>query len=168
MALVIEDGTLVAGANSFVTRAEIIAYAAARGITIADEDATDILAINAMDYLWTLCFKGDPVEATQTTPFPRMGLVDGDTADDYVHTIPAGVKNAQLQLALDSNAGIDLLRSTNPTPALKRSKVGPIEREFFAPNSLTLDGTAPLTVATAWLAPFVCNGGAFGLKTIRV
>lgn len=168
MALVIEDGSLIAGANSFVTRAEVIAYAAARGVTIPDEDASDVLAIKGMDYLWSLCYKGDLVSETQSTPFPRSGLVDGDTADDYEHTIPAGVKNAQLQLALDVNAGIELTASANPSATLKRSKVGPIEREFFEPGSLTLDGKAPLTVANAWLAPFLCNGGAFTLKTVRV
>lgn len=168
MALVIEDGTLVAGANSLVSRAEIIAYAAARGVTIADEDASDVLAIKAMDYLWTLCYKGDPVDEAQTTPFPRMGLVDGDTADDYVHTIPAGMKNAQLQLALDAANGVSLTASASPDAELKRSKVGPIEEEFFAPGSATLDGSPPLTVANAWLAPFLCNGGGFSLKTVRV
>lgn len=168
MALVIEDGSIVASANSFVTRAEIIAYAAARGVTIADEAASDVLAIKAMDYLQTLCYKGDPVDEAQTTPFPRMGLVDGDTTDDYEHSIPAGIKNAQLQLALDANAGIILTASANPTADLKRSKVGPLEREFFAPASLTLDGSAPLTVAKALLAPFLCDGGAFTLKTVRV
>lgn len=167
MALVIEDGTLVAGANSFVTRAEIIAYAAARGITIADEDASDVFAIQAMDYLWSLCYKGDLVDTAQTTPYPRMGLVAGDTADDYVHTIPAGMKNAQLQLALDAKNGIVLTASANPSGTLKRSKVGPIEREFFEPGSMTLDGRPPLTVANAWLAPFLCNEGGFSLKTVR-
>lgn len=167
MALVIEDGTLIAGATSLVTRAEIIAYAAARGVTIPDDESADVLAIKAMDYLWSLCYKGSTVDAAQTTPFPRMGLVDGDTVDGYVYTIPAGMKNAQLQLALDVFNGVDLTPSANPTANLKRSKVGPLEREFFEPGSLTLDGSAPLTVASAWLAPFLCDG-AFSLKSIRV
>lgn len=169
MALVIEDGTIVAGANSFVTRAEIIAYAQSRGKVLADEEATDVYAILAMDYLWTLCFKGDLVSPTQTTPYPRMGLVDGDTDPDYVHTIPDGIKNAQLQLSLDSANGITLTASTNPTGEIKRRKVGPIEREYFPGGSGTLDGSPPLTVATSWLVPFLCDGGgAFTLKTVRV
>lgn len=168
MALVIEDGSIVAGANSLVSRAEIIAYAAARGITIPDEDATDVLAIKGMDYLWTLCYKGDLVDPAQSTPFPRSGLIAGDTAEGFEYEIPVGMKNAQLQLALDVHAGIDLSPSGNPEAALQKSKVGPIEETFFAPGSSTLDGSPPLTVATAWLAPFLCNGGAFTLKTVRV
>lgn len=168
MALVVEDGSLVAGANSFVARAEVIAYAAARGVTIADDDSADVLAIKAMDYLWSLCYKGDLADEAQTTPFPRSGLIDGDTVDGYAFTIPAGVKNAQLQLSLDVHSGINLTPSANPTADLKRSKVGPLEREFFDPfsRSLTLDGKAPLTVASAWLAPFLCDG-AFSLRSVR-
>lgn len=166
MALVIEDGTLVAGANSFVTRAEIIAYAAARGVVLPDEDATDINAILAMDYLWSLCYKGEQVEETQTTPFPRKGLIAGDEAEDFDYEIPVGMKNAQLQLSLDAANGIILTASANPSGELKRSKVGPIEREFFEGGSFTLDGRPPLTVANAWLAPFLCSGG-FVLKTVR-
>lgn len=167
MALVIEDGSQVAGANSFVTRAEIIAYAAARGVTLPDDETTDFHAVKAIDYIWSQCLKGDLVSDTQTVPFPRSGLEDGDTAEDYVYTIPAGIKNAQLQLALDSGNGINLNASANPTAELKRSKVGPIEREFFAPGVLTLDGSPPLTVAKAWLAPFLCNDGGSLLKTVR-
>jgi hypothetical protein len=159
MALVVEDGTLVANANSFVTRAEIIAYAAARGVTLEDDASTDVLGIKAMDYLWTLCLKGTLVEDA-TTPYPRTGLVTGDTAEDYVHSIPNSIKQAQLQLALDVHNGVDLTPSGNPVEgAITRSKVGPIEDEFFAPGTLTLDGSAPLTVAMSWLAPHLCSTG---------
>lgn len=168
MALVIEDGSIVAGANSFVTRAEIIAYAAARGTTIANEDASDVFAILAMDYMWTLCLKGELVDPTQTTPFPRKGLIAGDEAPGFTYEIPHGVKTAQLQLAMDAANGIILTASVNPSGDLKKSKVGPIEEEFFEAQSLTLDGQPPLTVANAWLAPFLCDGGGFSLKTVRV
>lgn len=166
MALVIEDGTIVAGANSFVTRAEVIAYASARGVTLPDTEATDVHAVNAMDYLWSLCFRGSPVDPDQPLMFPRKGLLDGDDLPGYEYTIPAGIKQAQLQLALDSANGIKLLASSNPAAEVKRVKVGPLEREFFAPPSLTLDGTPPLELATALLKPFVCND-AMLLRTIR-
>lgn len=166
MALVIEDGTLVAGATSFVSRAEIIAYAAARGVTLPDDETTDVLAIKVMDYLWSLCYKGTQVDAAQATPFPRMGLVAGDDVAGFAYEIPTGIKNASLQLALDVHNGVDLTPSAAPSAQLKRSKVGPLEREFFAPGAEALDGP-PLTVASAWLAPFLCDG-AFSLKTIRV
>lgn len=166
MALVIETGDIVAGANSFVTRAAVIAYAAARGVTLPDTDETDVHATNAVDYLRTQCFRGELVDLAQPLMFPRKGLLDGDDLPGYEYTIPAGIKQAQLQLALDSANGIKLLASSNPAAEVKRVKVGPLEREFFAPPSLTLDGTPPLELATALLKPFVCND-AMLLRTIR-
>ncbi len=165
MALVIEDGTLVAGANSFSTRDEWIAYAATRGVTIPDADAQDKNLILAMDYLWSICLKGELVDDDQTTPFPRKGLVEGDTADDWVYTIPQRMKNAQMQLGLDVFNGIDLTPSGGASEQLKRSKIGPIEEEFFerTADDLALD----LVVANAWLAPYLCAVG-FSLTTIRV
>lgn len=166
MALVIETGAIVAGATSFVTRSEIVAYAAARGVTLPDESTTDVHAIAAMDYLRTQCFRGELVDLAQPLMFPRKGLIDGDTVDGYEHTIPAAIKQAQLQLALDSANGVVLVASRNPAAELKRVKVGPLEREFFAPPSLTLDGTPPLELATALLKSFVCLDGTI-LRTIR-
>lgn len=161
MALVIEDGSLVASANSFVTRGEIIAYAAERGITLPDDETTDVLAIRAMDYLRTLCLKGD---AAGLLPFPRTGLETGDTAEDYVLTIPFVIKLAQMQLALDASNGIDLTPSNTPELILKRSKVGPIEEEFFAPGA-PLDGP-PLLLAVSFLDPYLCAQG-MALTTMR-
>lgn len=168
MALVIEDGSLVAGANSFVTRAEVIAYASARGVVLPDEDATDTFPILAMDYILIQCYKGEPVDPSQPLPFPRKGLIAGDEDRGFAYEIPVGIKNAQLQLSLDAANGIILTASSNPDSALKRTKVGPIEEEFFEGVSLTLDGRPPLTVANAWLAPFLCVDGGFRLKTVRV
>lgn len=50
--LVVEDGTGAdPSANSYASRATIIAYAAMRGTVVADVDASDVFAIKAMDYL---------------------------------------------------------------------------------------------------------------------
>ena len=50
MALVIEDGSRVAGANSYVTLAEARAFASARGVTLSAVDATlEPFVIKAFD-----------------------------------------------------------------------------------------------------------------------
>jgi len=166
MALIVEDGTVVTGATSFVTEAEIIAYAAARGVVIPDDAAATLHAIKAMDYFRTLCFRGDVVAIDQELPFPRMGLVDGDTAEDYAHTIPRNIKQAQAQLAVDSFGGIVLTPSGALDPQLSKVKVGPLEREFYeVAGGLGLEPR--LVVAMAYLSPHLCDAGSFGLKTVR-
>lgn len=164
MALVIEDGTLVAGADSFVTRAEIIAYAAARGVTVADADASDVFAIAAMDYLWAQSFCGTLVGA-QTTPFPRKGLEDGDDADDYVYSIPEAIKVAQLHLAFEAAQGKTLLAGAGAGQLLKSRKVGPMTREFFAPGEGGNAATISSPLVDAMLSPYICSG--FVLRTVR-
>lgn len=170
-ALIIEDGSVVAGANSYVTAQEIVDYAKLRGVTVAnDSDQADILAIKAMDYLNIQCFTGEQVEpGVQPLPWPRKCVVPGDTADGYVYSIPPNLKIAQTQLALDVFNGLDLTPSGAATLQLARSKVGPIEREFHANTTMTGSADeARLTVANALLAPLLCGQGGFTLSTVRV
>lgn len=166
MALVVENGTIVDGANSIVSRAGVISYALARGVVLADDETTDIAIIQAMDYLWTLCFKGIQ-HPDASTPFPRIGLVEGDLAVDYVHTIPAGMKRAVMQLALDVHNGIDLTPSGVAEAGIKKEKVGPIETEFYDPSSNGLGNDPRLVLALAWLGPFLCSDSGFALITVR-
>lgn len=166
MALVIEDGTLVAGANSFATRAELIAYAAARGKTLANDATTDGRALQAMDWLWAQDnFCGDLVSSEQTTPFPRKGVVEGDEEEDYVYSIPGAVKQVQLFLAFEASQGKTLISAIDASPLLKRRKVGPMEREFFGPNEGGGSVLYSSPTVTAMLAGVTCSG--FTLKTVR-
>ena len=76
MALIVEDGSLVESANSWVSRETFIAYALARGVTVADDAETDAKLIKACDYINGLepNLKGCLVERDQATAYPRSGL----------------------------------------------------------------------------------------------
>ena len=114
MALTIEDGTEVTGADSYTTDAEFVAYAAARGYTIgATETDRDILQIKAMDYLASIeqQFQGSRTSSTQELSFPRYNVVLNDftLASD---AIPQSLKNAQMELAYQANSGELLISET--------------------------------------------------------
>lgn len=164
MALVVEDGTGLANATSFVSRADYIAFAAARGVTIADEDATDVQLVKAMDYLLTRCYRGDPVNGNQGLPFPRrVENFDGTLAfpDDEV---PAGMKRGQMFAALAVRDGVNLQPVSAGGAAVKREKVGPIETEYD--TAMTYDAPSLPAVRSA-IAPYECGqGGRF--RTVRV
>jgi hypothetical protein len=173
MALIKEDGSIVSSANSYVTRAELIAYAIARGVTLADTDATDVLAIKAMDYLTMYDSKwaGDLVEpGVQTLAWPRTGAIPqgGKTAfpDDE---IPGNIVKAQMELALVANSGVDLLPTTNPaTGFVTREKVDVIETEYSEAVALQTFGQLPkVPLVDALLAPWMAGGG-MSLRTYRV
>lgn len=163
MAIIVETGAIVANANSYVSRAGYIAYALARGVTVPDEDSADVDLINAMDYLNIQCYIGKLVSPLQPLPWPRKGIIAGDEADDFEHTIPTNLINAQYQLALDSRSGIVLLPSRSADPQILKEKVGPIETTY-AEASFTPD----LPLASALLAPLLCGQGGFKLRTYRV
>lgn len=119
MTLTVETGAIVSGANSYVSRADAIAYAANRGVTLADSTATDAMLIKACDYLESFAnrYKGVPVDRDQPLAWPRYdAVIEGFSWSS--DEIPRQVINAQLAVLLEINAGDDPF---NPTPT-----VGPV------------------------------------------
>ena len=166
MALVIEDGSLVAGADSFVTVAEVRAFAEARAsdsnLPAADADVEPLVR-QAGDYIEALRddFQGAKITKDQSLQFPRYNVfVDGFEYD--ADEIPPVLKSAQCQLAIDASGGVDLQPTGDGQP-IKKEKVDVLETEYFTGSG------APqpvLTRARALLRPLLKNGGS--LSTVRV
>lgn len=134
MAIVVEDGTNVANANSFVTEAELTAYLSERGIV--PTGSLSVALIKAMDYIRSVesRLQGSRSYTSQRLPFPRTGLyLRGDEFPRY--SIPEEVKTAQMEAALQVVKGVDLMPTVVPGTAVKRKKIGPLEKEFFDPGS---------------------------------
>lgn len=125
MAIVVEDGSIVAGANSYVTVAELQAYATARGVTI-DGQAEKHLT-QAMDYIENLIFKGYKKTQDQPLQWPRMDVF----IDGYLwrsDEIPNELKNGLMQCAIAIHEGNDPLQDA--PRAVQRQKVDVIEVEY--------------------------------------
>jgi hypothetical protein len=139
MALIIEDGSIVAGANSFVTDAEFVAYAAARAVDIPATDAErEPLLILAVDYLFKKEEKmqGCRVSVEQMLMFPRSGVclfgfnVDSDA-------IPDNLKNAQMEAALYENVAELLINDQGQN--ISREKLDVMEIAYFSGGSTPSD-----------------------------
>jgi len=165
MTIIVEDGTLVDSANSFVTTDELREYAADRGTIITpDDDIVSPHLIKATDYLWALDgkFKGDKITQDQSMPFPRAGIVLSDGTTIAADHIPSAVARAQLELAFRSFLGTDVLPvRTADNPELKRKKIGPIEKEWFQGTAVTI-----LPIVIAFLEPYMRNVAP--LQVVRV
>jgi hypothetical protein len=150
MAIIVEDGTGVVGANSYVSVAELEAFAAARGITIVGDPET--LLIRAMDYIETLDYCGRKLNSVQSLQWPRYGVwVDGYPY--AVNTIPTELKNALMQTALSIDAGVDPL-STIPR-VIHSASVGPMSVTYQ-------DGSNTETIRSinAYISKLIaCHGG---------
>jgi len=181
MALIIEDGTGIEDANSYVTLAEFIDFASLRGVTLPVEASDqEILLIKASDYL--LMFEGDyqgkRKSSTQALSFPRLGLIIN--CDPYADDkIPQAVKNAQMQAGLEASKGVDLSPSTVKYPVYREKIEEAVERQFMTPRQLstTPDGSffsPEFPKVDAFIFPVLrgneCPGTESGawLKAVRI
>jgi hypothetical protein len=132
MALIVEDGSQVTSSNSYVSRADYIAYALDRGVTIADTSAADVQLLKAAEFIdeHEDNLKGWRVTRDQSMSFPRNNLY----IDNWYWSsteIPRQVTLCQMAYALDINSGIDIYNPPqNPNLFTKREKIDVIEVEY--------------------------------------
>ncbi|MGY2258120.1 DnaT-like ssDNA-binding protein [Pseudomonas sp. SDO55104_S430] len=129
MALVIETGAIVPGAESFASAAELVAYAANFGRVIpADTTAQEALLRRAALEMDAKPWKGRTVNRDQALAWPRMNVCrNGFTLPS--DSIPAQIKAGQMALATEIHAD-DLSPPEQRLGAISREKVGPLETEY--------------------------------------
>jgi hypothetical protein len=172
--LIVEDGTGVANAQSYVQATDVRAFAAARGIPVPSdttEGTAEIEAklISAMDYLETnICYQGIKTDSDQELSWPRKNVViEGSSYPD--NRIPKNLRLAQIRLAIEALNGAELLPtlSGRAEDYVVKEKVGPIETEFADPSGFS--GLATFTAVDALLKPLLgneCSSG-FSFKVTR-
>jgi hypothetical protein len=157
MAIIVETGAIVAGANSYVSEAELTTYATDRGLTLTATAA--VLLIKAMDYLETLNYIGTKKESTQSLQWPRINVtIDGFA---FLSTeIPKQLRAAQMALSVSIDAGADPLATIGRST--KREKVDVLEVEY-------MDGAAARAIISSVNAQLakLLSGGTFG-NTYRI
>ena len=141
-------------ANSYVTTAELSAYASQRGIVLNSADLESLL-FKSMDVLESKQYKSELLNDAQSTLFPRMGVA-----------IPRAIKQAQLMLAVAADTN-DLLSATTEQVA-KREKVDVIEVEYFE-NKDAVNGSPLLILVNELLAPYLAStrGVAMNVRVYR-
>jgi hypothetical protein len=170
MALVVEDGTGVADANSYIDLDDLEAYAAERGLTIATTDAdNEVFILRAMDYIEARPFQGKKYLADQALQWPRdLVYIDGYLIG--VDVIPANLKKAVSQLVIEQVSGVSLYpeaKTSTTVGNITRETVGPLTTEYSAMG--TVASTSPIKFASVelFLKPLL-SGCGNALQTIRV
>lgn len=158
--LIVENGSIIANANTYVTIAEYIAYAESLGVTVEDNDASKVQLIKASQYIDSKESQlyGDMVEKTQPLSYPRNNLVDLQNFTWGNDEIPTLVKKCQMSLALDIQAGEDLYNlSASAATGIKRERVeGAVEVEYAVSDSIRI---ARNSRSSSLLAALMKNGG---------
>ena len=170
--MIVEDGTIVAGANSFCTLIDARVFADARGLTLPTDDTElEQALIKATDYVSSLentkGYKGTRTDpATQELPWPRKDVdLYGETLDQ--NTIPQSLKNAVVSLTVDITAGIDF-QATQDGRLIIKEGVGPLQGEY-AYTSMTngsADVMATPTAALAFLQPLFKYGNTGFIQSV--
>jgi hypothetical protein len=174
MALVVEDGTGLANANSYASVNDADAYFADRGnqtwAAASDDDKSSAL-IGATDYIDTR-YAGQFIgsvefpETPQALAFPRTNMyswIYGTTLPDGV---PSGVVKATYEYAVrwltDRTLAPDpAFDSTNRLPTKTVEQVGPIREEYDYNQKAgaIYYNFRPWPYADALLKPYIRNSG---------
>lgn len=134
--ITVEDGTGVAGANSWQTIAQVREYAANRGVDLGtDDDVVAAWLIRAAQHMngFRSKFKGIKVYPAGTMQWPRAGVYI-DNVLVVAPAIPSEVLGAQAELVLALKNGAKLGESVigGVLPVI-REKVDVLEIEYATP-----------------------------------
>ena len=125
MAITVEDGTGKTDSNSYISSAELTAYATDRAITLTGGDE---IIYKAMDYVESQPFAGDKYTEEQALQWPRTGVYLYGFTVDY-NEIPQLLKDAVCEAAIAIDGG------ANPLATLGRTT----SSETVGPLSVTYD-----------------------------
>lgn len=166
MAIIVEDGTNIPNANSYVTVAELDNFALLRGYTLPVLEADrEVLLIKGTDYTESFrsSFQGQKTYSDQSLQWPRQPVyIDGYPISGA--SIPNDLKNAQMQAAIEVNlSGGDIQPNTGKN--IKKEKVDVIEVEYQ-------DGSGALYAPTypkvdTYIDPLLKVGGGLLVEPIR-
>jgi len=136
--IIIEDGTGIANANSYVSVAELRVFADGRGELLSiDNDVVARLLIQASDWIQAQeamgLLIGERAHDLQALAFPRKWSVYCESAYPLLdgNVVPINIKTTQSFLALSAARGLSLMPDFVSTDSIKREKVGPLETEYF-------------------------------------
>lgn len=166
MALVVETGAVVPGADSYVslTDARALAEKYGKALPVDDTEAEAALRNGAV-YVGlqepTMC--GRRVSAAQALAYPRQGvsLYGFPVAPD---AIPSQIITAQVLAAVEYGAGTDVRASTDGRTTSMERVEGAVTVGYF--NNGTTGATTTITAAMDALRPLLCgsvNGASFNV-----
>jgi len=170
MALIVEDGTGIAGANTYADLTDIRAYASDRGVTLSTDDvALEADVHKAMDHLEGLRarYQGWKTVATNALQFPRES-VKIDCVALANDAIPVELINAECQLVIEQHNGVDLA-PTRTEAFIIEDTTGPLTTKYSDKHGGGPGSVPDMITVDNLLAPlFSTCGQSRALRTIRV
>lgn len=128
MALIVEDGTVVSNANSYVSVTDANLYLADRGITVTVSEGQILRGADYVNSFRTRFkgFKLTPIASSMQWPRSYVVLDERLLPDG---TIPALIIDAQIEVALEIASNRDPHETTS-TRVIKKQKLDVLEVEY--------------------------------------
>ncbi len=191
MALIKEDGTIVAGANSYADEADADAFQTDRGRSAwleATTEVADAALVRATDYIegrFALLFLGQPLGDAQTLSWPRQGAIYVRTGNPFPDDeVPGDIVDATILYAdqvIGDGSDLETMTelSVNPTVSedgqikMKKEKVDVLEEVTEYGIGGQSGGTSalrtirPIPEADRLIRRWLRGGGVGGL-TVRI
>lgn len=137
--LIVEDGTGVADANSYISLADARSFAETRSLELPADDNEAILAlIQGFDYVESFrsLYGGVKAMCPQGTQFPRVGLkIDGCPVPET--QIPYEVRQAQVIAASVHSSGVDLVADADGKEVASERVEGAVQVSYFQTGNVT-------------------------------
>lgn len=191
--MIVEDGTGVAGANSYATAEEFVDFHTERGNTTlaeADTDQIEAALVKGTDYLtqkFRLLWKGSRALENQILDWPRRGVDVPDFFDPFFrdlsnvpisfqdtlfipeNEVPWEVKVATFLIAAETFSGALSTGVIQPSlgRVTKREKLGVLEVEYFDQTQGSGRQTTKYWNVEQTVEPFLALQRLFGGQLVR-
>lgn len=166
MTLIVEDGTGLPNAESYLSVTDYKAYCAARKYdltNIADDDIEAALR-KATDYIdGRYRFRDVKLSVSQALSFPRTAsAVDYD--GQVIPPVPRRLQHSTAELAFEAKDGSDLLPTVERGGAIKSETIGPLSTTYMdsatpGPGYLKIDNFLRPYIRLDMLPPIPANMG---------
>lgn len=141
MPLIVENGTMPPGANTFASVEDCNAWHGLRGLTVwpappgSGDDpqlaAKEAALVRAADYLNGLGWTGRRAKGGRVMAWPRIGAVDGDGFEIDENTVPEPVNSACCYLAGEVFGGADIQPILERGNRVQSESVGSLSTSYF-------------------------------------
>jgi hypothetical protein len=172
MALIVEDGTGLADADSYISLVDARAYALKYGYTLpVDDTQADIFMRKAALYvdLFEGSYSGERLVDTQALAWPRVNSYKCAGRDQIYlpsDAVPTEIQNAQVIAAHFYAAGVNVRANDDGLSIASEEVSGAVKVSYFDNNKT--GATIDLTEADDMLSNLLCGGSSLSLRTVRV
>lgn len=173
MPLIVENGSGLANADSYISLTDARTLAANYGWILPDGDTEAEIALrNGAAYvdLWEPKFSGKRLNNDQSLAWPRVDAhkcYGGNKVPIDSDVVPNEIKKAQVAASVEFGAGNDP-RPSNDGREIQEETVGPITQKYFQTGANS-EGFV-ITSAVDSMRPLLCasTGGGLMQRTLRV